>query len=112
MKKKNFLYFDNKPFDSDNEFDEDDDLNIIENINSLKSIVVSCPHQNVIVGIINTSYIFHDRLFCVKNNGILKLQQRWRETYKKKIQRYSNPRNIRHREIYGKFQLGKSKISF
>ena len=49
------------------------------------------------------SYVYNDRLFGFKHFGIEKFQKKWRDYYKRKIQHYSNPKNIRYREIYGKF---------
>ena len=61
-----------------------------------------CPHQYEI-GIITFSCVFHDRLFGIKQFGIEKIQRKWREYYKKNLMFKKYIKNLRHREIYGKY---------
>ena len=103
MKKKNFIYYDedpNDPYDSDQ--DDPSTFTAIQDIDYIKYLHEDCPYQYEI-GIITFSYVYNDRLFGLKHFGIEKFQKKWRDYYKRKIQHYSNPKNIRHREIYGKF---------
>ena len=104
MKKKNILYYDqyseNRMMDRDNE--PPDELNTIEDINYLKWLHEACPFQYEL-GIIKISYVFNDRLFGVKHFGIEKFQKKWREYYKKKLMFKKSLKNLRYREIYGKY---------
>ena len=103
MKRKNFIYYDedpNDPMDSDQ--DDPSTFSAIQDIDYIKYLHENCPYPYEI-GIITFSYVYNDRLFGFKQFGIEKFQNKWRDYYKRKIQYYSNPKNIRHREIYGKF---------
>jgi hypothetical protein len=104
MKKKNFLYYDENPNDPiDSDQDEPSTFTAIQDIDYIKYLHEDCPYEYEI-GVISFSYVFNDRLFGIKHFGIEKFQNKWRYYYKRKIQHYSHPRNIQHREIYGKFQ--------
>ena len=103
MKRKNFIYYDedpNDPMDSDQ--DDPSTFTATQDIDYIKYLHEDCPYQYEI-GMISFSYVYNDRLFGFKHFGIEKFQKKWRNYYKRKIQRYSNPRNIRHREIHGRF---------
>ena len=104
MKRKNFIYYDedpNDPMDSDQ--DEPSTFSAIQDIDYIKYLHEDCPYDYEI-GIITFSYVYNDRLFGIKHFGIEKFQNKWRDYYKRKIQRLSHPRNLRYREIYGRFQ--------
>ena len=103
MKRKNFIYYDedpNDPMDSDQ--DDPSTFTATQDIDYIKYLHEDCPYPYEI-GIITFIYVYNDRLFGFKHFGIEKFQKKWRDYYKRKIHHYSNPRNIRHREINGKF---------
>ena len=43
-------------------------------------------------------------MFAILNFGIERLQKKYKTYYAKKMAYYKNPRNLRNREITGKFQ--------
>ena len=110
MKKKNFLYYDDQPIcDSDEEEYEDQDppFNIVEDIPWYEDMMENCPYQYEL-GIISISYLYHDRLFGIKQFGIEKFQRKWRDYWEKKqkkIMFMKSIKNLRHRAIYGKNPL-------
>ena len=53
--------------------------------------------------IIRNQYVYRDRTFCVRSYGIEKFQRKWRQYYNKKLAFIRNPRNLRYRELYGKY---------
>ena len=101
MKKKNLLFYDEQPINSS---DEEDDVEFtpIEDIDYIKYICEGCPYQYEI-GIISVSYLYHNRLFGIKQFGINKIQKIWRKYYKQKIKHYTSLKNIRYRQLNGKF---------
>jgi hypothetical protein len=106
MKRKNIIYYDEQPIDSDDEEYQDDPstFTAIDNIDYVKYIMEECPYEYEI-GIISLSYIYHDRLFAIKQFGIEKFQRKWRDYWKKKqkkIMFMKSMKNLKHREIYGK----------
>lgn len=103
MKRKNIIYYDE---DNDTFIDSDDETHIttIEDINYIKWLHEDCTYQYEI-GIIKFSYVFNDRLFGIKQFGIEKIQRKWREYWKKKIIFMKSIKNLKHREIYGKYPL-------
>jgi hypothetical protein len=106
MKKKNLLFYDDQPIDSDDEEDQDESTPI-EDIDYIKYLIEDCPYEYE-MGIISVSYLYHDRLFGIKQFGIEKLQKKWRDYWEKKekkIMLMKSIRNLRHREIYGKYPL-------
>ena len=106
MKKKNLLFYDDQPIDSDDE-EENDDSTPIEDINYINYLCEDCPYQYEI-GIISTSYLYHDRLFGIKQFGIEKFQRKWRDYWEKKqnkIMFMKSIKNLKHRAIYGKNPL-------
>ena len=100
MKKKNLLFYDEQPIDSDDE--DQDESTPIQDIDYIKYLCAECPYEYEI-GIISVSYLYHDRLFGIKQFGINKIQKMWREYYKQKMKHYKSLKNIRHRQLYGKF---------
>ena len=105
-KRKNIIYYDEQPIDSDDEEYQDDPstFTAIDNIDYVKYIMEECPYEYEI-GIISLSYIYHDRLFAIKQFGIEKFQRKWRDYWKKKqkkIMFMKSMKNLKHREIYGK----------
>lgn len=109
MKKKNLLYYDDQPIDSDDEEYQDDPstFTAIDNIDYIKYLMEGCPYEYEI-GIISTSYLYHDRLFGIKHFGIEKFQRKWRDYWKKKqkkIMFMKSIKNLKHREIHGKYPL-------
>jgi len=60
--------------------------------------------------IIRKTYKYKDRTFCIRNYGIEKFQQKWRDYYKKKLAFVKNVRNLRYRQIYGKYPRRFKKI--
>ena len=109
MKKKNLLYYDDQPIDSDNEEDQDDPstFTAIDDIDYIKYLMEECPYEYEI-GIISISYLYHDRLFGIKHFGIEKLQRKWRDYWEKKqkkIMFMKSIKNLKHREIHGKYPL-------
>ena len=106
MKRKNIIYYDDQPIDSDDEEDQDDPstFTAIDNIDYIKYVIEECPYEYEI-GIISVSYIYHDRLFCIKHFGIEKFQKKWRDYWEKKqkkIMFMKSIKNLKHRAIYGK----------
>ena len=106
MKRKNIIYYDDQPIDSDDEEDQDDPstFTAIDNIDYAKYIMEECPYEYEI-GIISVSYIYHDRLFCIKHFGIEKFQRKWRDYWKKKQEKImfmKSIKNLKHRATYGK----------
>ena len=57
--------------------------------------------------IIRNQYVYRDRTFCIRSYGIEKFQKLWREYYKKKLSFAKNVRNLRYRELYGKYPKSK-----
>ena len=109
MKKKNLLYYDDLPIDSDDEEYQDDPstFTAIDNIDYIKYLMEGCPYEYEI-GIISTSYLYHDRLFGIKHFGIEKFQRKWRDYWEKKqkkIMFMKSIKNLKHRETYGKYPL-------
>tara|TARA_B100000902_G_scaffold201967_1_gene192501 strand:- start:105 stop:560 length:456 start_codon:yes stop_codon:yes gene_type:complete len=109
MKKKNLLYYDDQPIDSDDEENQDDPstFTAIDNIDYIKYLMEGCPYEYEI-GIISISYLYHDRLFSIKHFGIEKFQRKWRDYWKKKqkkIMFMKSIKNLKHREIHGKYPL-------
>ena len=109
MKKKNLLFYDDQPIDSDDDEDQDDPstFTAIDNIDYIKYLMEGCPYEYEI-GIISTSYLYHDRLFGIKHFGIEKFQRKWRDYWKKKqkqIMFMKSIKNLKHREIHGKYPL-------
>ena len=60
--------------------------------------------QNVKLSIAKNIYTYKDRTFANLNLGIEKLQQKFKNYQKKKMAYCKNPRNLRNREITGKFR--------
>ena len=103
MKRKNILFYDEDPndYDSDYNSDDEDNFNAIDTIDYIKYIMEDCPYPYEI-GIITFSYVYNEKLFGIKQFGIEKLQKKWRE-YSKKLTLKKSIKNLRHREIYGKY---------
>ena len=101
MKRKNLIYYDDQPIDSNDE-QEQDELSPIEVIDYIELIIEDCPYDYEI-GIISVSYLYHDRLFGIKQFGIEKFQRKWRDYWKKKLMFMKSIKNLKHREIYGKY---------
>ena len=59
--------------------------------------------QNVKLSIAKNIYTYQNRSFANLNRGIEKLQQKYKNYIKKKMAYWKNPRNLRNREITGKF---------
>ena len=77
------------------------DLHCIRDIEAFKSIKIILYEK---------SYIYEDREFVSNfNNGINKIQKIWREYHKQKMKHYKSLKNIRHRQLYGKFPKFKFK---
>ena len=109
MKKKNLLFYDDQSIDSDDEEYQDDPstFTAIDTIDYIKYLVEECPYEYEI-GIISTSYLYHDRLFGIKHFGIEKFQKKWRDYWEKKqkkIMLMKSIKNLKHRAIYGKNPL-------
>ena len=109
MKKKNLLFYDDQSIDSDDEEYQDDPstFTAIDTIDYIKYLVEECPYEYEI-GIISTSYLYHDRLFGIKHFGIEKFQIKWRDYWEKKqkkIMLMKSIKNLKHRAIYGKNPL-------
>lgn len=60
--------------------------------------------QNVKLSIAKNIYTYKDRSFANLNCGIEKLQQKFKNYQKEKMAYCKNPRNLRNREITGKFR--------
>ena len=61
-------------------------------------------NQNVKLSIAKNIYTYKDRTFANLNLGIEKLQQKFKNYQKQKMAYCKNPRNLRNREITGKFR--------
>jgi hypothetical protein len=102
MKKKNYLYYDDDPYDDRSDIDDQEESTVIKDIDYIKWLFEDCPYQYEI-GIITKSYVYHDRLFGIKQFGLEKLQRKWREYSKKKLDFKKSIKNLRYRQIYGKY---------
>ena len=60
--------------------------------------------QNVKLSIAKNIYTYQNRSFANLNYGIEKLQQKFKKYQKQKMAYWKNPRNLRNREITGKFR--------
>ena len=61
-------------------------------------------NQNVKLRIAKNIYTYQNRSFANLNLGIEKLQQKFKKYKKQKMAYCKNPRNLRNREITGKFR--------
>jgi len=104
MKRKNYLYYDEDPNDDNINPEVQEETTGIQDIDYIKWLFEDCPYQYEI-GIITFSYVYHNRLFGIKQFGFEKFQRKWREYYKKHINFKKSIKNIRHREIFGKYPL-------
>lgn len=59
--------------------------------------------ENIQLKIAKSTYIFKNRVFAIINNGIDIFQKKYKNYYKQKMAYCKNPRNLRLREITGKF---------
>ena len=60
--------------------------------------------ENIQLKISKSIYYYRNRMFAILNFGIERLQRKYKTYYAKKMAYYKNPRNLRNREITGKFQ--------
>jgi len=116
MQTKYLLAWDTHYYDSDTDTDEEGNrFTVEEQINEALSYA---DPNTIILGdrnawsthipcIIRKHYEYRDRTFCIRNYGIEKFQRKWRQYYKKKLAFIRNPRNLRYRELYGKYPKSK-----
>ena len=60
-------------------------------------------YDNTKIQLIKCFYIFKGRTFVIQNKGIELFQKKWRKYYKKYILPKRYPKNLRLRELYGKY---------
>ena len=60
-------------------------------------------YDNTKIQLIKYFYIFKGRTFVIQNKGIELFQKKWRKYYKKYISPKRCPKNLRLRELYGKY---------
>ena len=111
MEKKYLLSWDTHYYDSDTDTDDSYDYTSMEQLDDALSFA---DPETVVEGnreawsshitcIIRKEYIYRGRTFCIRNYGIEKLQRKWRDYYQKRLAFMKNPRNLRYRQIYGKY---------
>ena len=112
MQTKYLLCWDTHYYETDTDTDEEGNQYTTEE--QLADALAFANPDTIIIGdriawsrhtpcIIRKTYIYRDRTFCIRNYGIEKFQRKWRDYYKKKLAFAKNVRNLRYRELYGKY---------
>tara|TARA_B100001063_G_C16776690_1_gene566086 strand:- start:4614 stop:4979 length:366 start_codon:yes stop_codon:yes gene_type:complete len=81
------------------------DLNTDDTLEQLNEFIYfnTNMEENVKLSLAKNIYTYKNRTFANLNNGFEKLQQKFKNYQKKKMAYCKNPRNLRNREITGKF---------
>ena len=58
---------------------------------------------NIVKPFLIKEYVYKDRLFCNLNYSFYNFVKKCKHYYKKKIENYKHPKNILHRQQFGKF---------
>ena len=112
MQTKYLLSWDTHYYDSDTDTDDEGNRYTVEE--QIDDALAFADPDTITLGdrnawrthiacIIRNQYVYRDRTFCVRNYGIEKFQRKWRDYYKKKLAFAKNIRNLRFRELYGKY---------
>ena len=116
MQTKYLLSWDTHYYDSDTDTDDEGNRYTVEE--KIDDAVAFADPDTIVLGdrnawsthiacIIRNQYVYRDRTFCIRSYGIEKFQKLWREYYKKKLAFAKNVRNLRYRELYGKYPRSK-----
>jgi len=111
LRTKYLICWDTHYYDSDSSDEEYDEYDTIEQIDSALGFSDSRNIHGQIIPywetrfpcIIRKAYYYRDRRFCIRNFGIEKFQKLWREFHYIKMTRYKAVKNLRYRQLYGKF---------
>ena len=111
LKTKYLICWDTHYYDSDLSDEEYDEYDTIEQIDSalgfsdsrnIHGQIIPC-WETRLPCIIRKAYYYRNRRFCIRNYGIEKFQKLWREFHYIKMTRYKAVKNLRYRQLYGKF---------
>lgn len=82
------------------------DLNSVDTLEDINEFIYfnTNTEQNVKLSLAKNIYNYKDRTFANLNLGIEKLQEKYKNYQKQKMAYCKNPRNLRNREITGKFR--------
>ena len=116
LETKYLLSWDTHYYDSDTDTDDEGNRYTVEE--KIDDAVAFADPDTIVLGdrnawsthiacIIRNQYVYRDRTFCIRSYGIEKFQKLWREYYKKKLSFAKNVRNLRYRELYGKYPRSK-----
>ena len=115
LKTKYLICWDTHYYDSDLSDEEYDEYDTIEQIDSALGFSDSRNIHGQIIPcwetrfpcIIRKAYYYRNRRFCIRNYGIEKFQKLWREFHYIKMTRYKAVKNLRYRQLYGKYPKNK-----
>ena len=116
MQTKYLLSWDTHYYDSDTDTDDEGNRYTVEE--KIDDALAFADPDTIVLGdrnawsthvvcIIRNQYVYRDRTFCIRSYGIEKFQKLWREYYKKKLTFAKNVRNLRYRELFGKYPKSK-----
>ena len=97
---------------SDEEYDEYDTIEQIDSAlgfsdsRNIHGQIIPC-WETRLPCIIRKAYYYRNRRFCIRNYGIEKFQKLWREFHYIKMTRYKAVKNLRYRQLYGKYPKNK-----
>ena len=113
LKTKYLICWDTHYYDSDLSDEEYDEYDTIEQIDSalgfsdsrnIHGQIIPC-WETRLPCIIRKAYYYRNRRFCIRNYGIEKFQKLWREFHYIKMTRYKAVKNLRYRQLYGKYAI-------
>jgi len=113
LRTKYLICWDTHYYDSDLSDEEYDEYDTIEQIDSALGFSDSRNIHGQIIPcwetrfpcIIRKAYYYRNRRFCIRNYGIEKFQKLWREFHYIKMTRYKAVKNLRYRQLYGKYAI-------
>ena len=115
LRTKYLICWDTHYYDSDLSDEEYDEYDTIEQIDSalgfsdsrnIHGQIIPC-WETRLPCIIRKAYYYRNRRFCIRNYGIEKFQKLWREFHYIKMTRYKAVKNLRYRQLYGKYPKNK-----
>ena len=113
LRTKYLICWDTHYYDSDLSDEEYDEYDTIEQIDSalgfsdsrnIHGQIIPC-WETRLPCIIRKAYYYRNRRFCIRNYGIEKFQKLWREFHYIKMTRYKAVKNLRYRQLYGKYAI-------
>jgi len=119
METKYLLSWDTHYYDSDTDTDDEGNRYTVEE--KIDDALAFADPDTIIQGdrnawrrhivcIIRKQYIYRERTFCVRSYGIEKFQRKWRDYYNKKLAFARNIKNLRYRQLYGKYPKNKLNL--